>query len=430
MKSSWLLALISTGRLKPNGLLHCVLKLSRMKHRDEAFLVGEVAIVVVVLALVMVPSNSYVVTESSYASSTGIVRPFVFVSPILPNGLQLRLVLSATTMNLGGEITGQVIVVNTSDQNVTVPVLPGSQNITAWSNYINVCPSDYFLGYAVFPGHLTSGNISSAGTPLEIVPSDTGTICPPPQTPIQITFLPGKVQTRANETFYGIPLVSSLVPDRLNVSTTFSNVEESEYSMICGCPTPGLVGYWNPRDMGSGALGTPQTGFVPFAPGEYTVVAWDDWNQYAYATFMVLRSSVASGPVGFHRTDGNWSFTVSLSSLVMPRGQPIVAYVNLTNISGQTQTINEDDPLVNPAIHSENGSMIWVWNPSKIYRQANVTAGEQLVSGSYYISTSKLTVGQNYTLSIWPLIEPGTSTGPFALGESLIINATISVTQG
>jgi hypothetical protein len=241
------------------------------------------------------PPGQYTIVAADdwdqYVYATFVVEPsppaITFASGATPDGLQLELTLNATTMSSDGAITGQMRVVNTLDQNVTVSVAQ-SQNLTTWSSYTDVCPSGYFMGYAVFPGHFTAGNISSAGPPLEMVPGDTGIICPPsvylppnPQSSSQITFLPGPaLQTRANETFDIKTFSSSfmtpsfLVPDQLNVTTILSNTQES-----CGCTTPGLVGYY--QDIGNGI-------FVPFSHGEYTIVAWDDWNQYAYATFVVL----------------------------------------------------------------------------------------------------------------------------------------------
>jgi hypothetical protein len=240
------------------------------------------------------PPGEYTIVAADdwdqYVYATFVVEPsppaVTFSSGATPDGLQLELTLNATTMSFDGAITGQMRVVNTLDQNVTVPVVQ-SQNLTTWSSYTDVCPSGYFMGYAVFPGHFTAGNISSAGPPLEMVPGDTGIICPPsaylppnPQSSSQITFLPGPaLQTRANETFDiktaagSFITPSYLVPDQLSVTTILSNTQEN-----CGCVTPGLVGYY--QDIGNGI-------FTPFSHGEYTIVAWDDWNQYVYVTFVV-----------------------------------------------------------------------------------------------------------------------------------------------
>jgi hypothetical protein len=36
-----------------------------------------------------------------------------------------------------------------------------------------------------------------------------------------------------------------------------------------------------------GNLGFSSPAFVHFPPGDYTIVATDQWNQYVYATFVV-----------------------------------------------------------------------------------------------------------------------------------------------
>jgi len=138
-------------------------------------------------------------------------------------------------------------------------------------------------------------------------------------------------------------------------------------------------------------------------------------------------------PVTFHRTSGEWNFSVTLSNLTVPVGQPIDVYVSLTNISGQTQTINEFNPIINPAIYND-GTQVWAWYPRQTNDLNNVTIGPGESIGPFFIPTCFtptycLSVGQNYTLSIWPII--GTSTaanGDYQLGESLMVNVTISVT--
>jgi hypothetical protein len=140
----------------------------------------------------------------------------------------------------------------------------------------------------------------------------------------------------------------------------------------------------------------------------------------------------------FYRSNNGWNFSVTLSSLVVTQGQTIEAYINLTNISGQTQKVHEVNPLINPVIYCKSGNgycksgtQVWAWDPSEINFDTNVTAGSGVwdFSGPYPISTSNMSPdGLNYTLSIWPFIEPSaTADGEYLLGQSLMINATISV---
>ena len=66
-------------------------------------------------------------------------------------------------------VTLHLTIVNTSNQNVTV-VTMASRNMTVWDSYNEDCGTPYFMGFAVFLGHYTTGNISSSGTPLTLTP--------------------------------------------------------------------------------------------------------------------------------------------------------------------------------------------------------------------------------------------------------------------
>ena len=133
--------------------------------------------------------------------------------------------------------------------------------------------------------------------------------------------------------------------------------------------------------------------------------------------------------VTFYRSNGDWNFSVTLSSLEVSKGQPIDAYVNITNISGQTQRVHEVGPIINPAIYSENGTQLWALDPPQVNFFTNVTAGPGTSNGPWVISTSSLAVGQSYVLSIWPFIgTSATGNADYQIGESLMVNATIFVT--
>ena len=140
-----------------------------------------------------------------------------------------------------------------------------------------------------------------------------------------------------------------------------------------------------------------------------------------------------AGQVSFYRTDGDWNFSVTLSSAVLQEGQPIDAYINVTNISGQTQTVHEVNPIINPVIYSENGTIVWAWDPPQINFITNVTSLPGTSDGPFVIPTSNLSPGEVYTLSIWPFIGPNVATCTtcnvnYEIGDSLMVNATISVT--
>lgn len=139
----------------------------------------------------------------------------------------------------------------------------------------------------------------------------------------------------------------------------------------------------------------------------------------------------------FYRTGNGWNFSVTLSSLGVTSGKTIYVYVNLTNISGHTQKVNEMNPLINPVLYCEGGpcgnvgAQVWAWSPSGATNfTRNFDYGQWEFSGPYPIPTGGLAGnGGAYTLSIWPLIGPsGQSLMVNAtIGQSLMINTTISV---
>ncbi len=248
---------------------------------------AQVAVVVAVIALVSLPIQSANQPRvSSPTSSTASGTTPVFASGVAADGLQLKMTLNATSMRPDGAITGNVTVVNTSNQNATVSTLGESQNITEWSNYDNVCPSDFFMGYALFEGHLTARNVSSAATPVRLAPLMNLQCGAGGSGPGAVTFLPNPDQAMGRVVDQAEP--SYLVRDQLNVTTLFCNVTESSAeSFACNWATPGIVGYWNWSIPNAGNPGFTSPAFVRFSPGEYTIVAWDDWGQFVYATFVV-----------------------------------------------------------------------------------------------------------------------------------------------
>ncbi len=244
-----------------------------MRRKESVFTVALAATIVGVIALISL-AQSASKTQLS-VSSTPNRTPLVFASGVAPDGLQLKMVLNATTMSSTGAITGNVTVVNTSDQNVTVSTRP-SQNITAWDYYNDFCQSQYFIGYAVFRGHYSSGNISSAGTPFTLAPS-LPTACPGGPVPSPVTFLPSASGQGRVAKVIDPARPTDMYRDLVNVTTS-----ECKFtgSISWSCSFPGLVGYWN-------TSASPPAAF-PFSPGEYTILAWDNWNQYLFVTFVVL----------------------------------------------------------------------------------------------------------------------------------------------
>jgi hypothetical protein len=214
-----------------------------------------------------------------------------FSSPVGANGLQVNLYLNSTSMPADGALMGFVTVANTLDENVTVTPLPQDVNLTSWPGgdiaAIDPCGSIPFPGgYAVFQGHFDAGNISSAEThPLVLTPGPGGS-CGAVGIHPALTFIPGGGQA-VRITVAGYPNV--ILPDQLNVTSTLcTNLNGCVYQH------PGLVGYWTDSTACNGNATCSLLPFWPFSPGEYTIVAWDDWNQFVYVTF-VVQPAASSG---------------------------------------------------------------------------------------------------------------------------------------
>jgi hypothetical protein len=202
------------------------------------------------------------------SSSTALAEgPLVFASPVSAQGLQLKVTLNSSSIRHLGTIGAQVELLTVSDD-ITLPV-PGfslRDTVEVWNGYDYVCgenPSNSVIAYAVFSGHYSSGNISSAGQPLQVgapffPPCPNGGLYPQGDS---ITFS------------------SKGVNSRLSVTNGYCAPGD------CGL-FHALTGYWN-RTATQGDLSLASPGFVHFPPGEYTVAATDLWNQDVYATFVV-----------------------------------------------------------------------------------------------------------------------------------------------
>lgn len=281
-----------------------------MKTRQAAFVGADAGIVAVILALVaislpptyesQVSTSSATSTTTSYTqvstSSATSTAPLVFASSVAANGIQVKLYLNSTNMRSGGAITGFVTVVNTSDQNVTVTPLQQDLNLSTWPGYwvwaIDPCGFQYIPGgYAVFQGHFTAGNISlAAHNPLVLTPGPGGSCPEPPTRWGAITFLPGGGQAVGRMTVVDTP--TEFRPDQLNVTSYVCTGEPGSANVCSVNPErPGLVGYWYKTSVCNGNPVCTFLPFAPFSPGQYTIVAWDDWDQYVYVTFVVQPGS-------------------------------------------------------------------------------------------------------------------------------------------
>jgi hypothetical protein len=270
-----------------------------MRRKEGAFMVVQAAIVVAVLALVSLPVSSTNEQQVSTTSTVNEEQQVWFSSGVSPDGLQLRMVLNSTSIQSHGALSAQIEVVNTLNHNVSISMPSYNQTITGLGQtmeslnlYDFTCgqnPSDFLADFALFQGHITAANLSSAGTPLRLA-----TVFEPPCPVFYVgeapaTFLPNSFQVIA--TYGAVNESQSAAVNATVFATTFyctgSGLLGGGGEIDCGV-TPGLVGYWNASiPIQNGQLGLNSPALVYFPPGEYTIVACDAFNQYLYATFVV-----------------------------------------------------------------------------------------------------------------------------------------------
>lgn len=235
-------------------------------------------------------------TITAAASSIGVSGgPSLYVSGVSPTGIELEMALNTSSIQSHGALIAEIEVVNTLDRNVSLSMPPWSANQTiyVWSGYDQICnenPSDFVASFEVLQGHFTAANISAAGTPLrEAAPFYPP--CPGGAWPGGVTLLPNSDLTNYTDINYSVgpPRPSYTVKAEVNATSYYcsgSGVSGNGGEVDCG-NTPGLVGYWNTSISVNGDLNFTSPAFTYFPPGEYTIVAADQWNQYVYATFQV-----------------------------------------------------------------------------------------------------------------------------------------------
>jgi len=241
-----------------------------------------VALVVLLVLQSVIGSGLFstkTVTSTTTVTTTSTVTqgPLVFFSQVSQQGLQLKVVLNSSSIPYLGTIGSQIELVTTND-NVTLPV-PGfsmQETVEVWNGYDYVCgenPSNSVLAYAVFSGHYSSGNVSSAGLPLQV----------------GAPFFPPCANGGLYPSGHSITFSSEGVNARLNVTNGYCVLSPGQESPgNCGL-LHALVGYWNRTAVFTTEHNDSLTSsaFVHFPPGEYTIAATDLWNQFAYATFIV-----------------------------------------------------------------------------------------------------------------------------------------------
>jgi len=220
--------------------------------------------------------------------------------PVESTPLELRVNLNATVIKSGDAITATISIFNPLGVNVSVsPDYQSSFPIFSWNAHDFLCgglaaanPTWSLAGYALFQGHYTAANLSSAGSPLNLNPPLV-IECPGEVNPGTVTFLPNSSTAVAyfppNPNVIGYPPI--VIQQAVMNASTETYVYKSGYY---GGGPDSLFGYWVGPPGGVFGGGQNATVSSPyfhyFPPGQYTLVVEDMWGQVSYCYFQVTSS--------------------------------------------------------------------------------------------------------------------------------------------
>ena len=262
---------------------------------DEKMVFAVLVVLVVLLVGVVTsftgqPGTAITSTSSAEQSRT-------FYSTTSPLGLRLQVQLNTSAFESGSGLTAQVAVFNALGQNLSLtPTYQGNSTILGWDGYDYFCgnsgdPLRALLGYALFSGDYSAGNISLAGDPLQLAPP-VGVSCVTYAAEGQVVFLPESDRIVYDE----LGSLQDFVEPLTLSAATESCQNPTPGTSDCGA-AKGLSGYWNVTGTGmlqpqEAAVGSNY--FVYFPPGEYTLAVQDEWGQSLYAHFEVTPYSTPS----------------------------------------------------------------------------------------------------------------------------------------
>ena len=289
--------------------------------------IGHAAASFVVVVVIVVGGVGFVSsTNAPSRPAAGVVSQTTFYSGV-SLGLRLQIELSPGGIVQGGALQAHILLVNTLSENVTLhPDFAANPNIDSWNwdDYIcGMSPVEHAFGFALLQGRYTASNLSLAGAPLTLAPP-VGFKCP--NTAYgesyvqQVEFAPdGDMATFSANASGSADFKPQTIEMRLNATTgsctespyqyteiqtvggTTTVTSGTQYALDCGSyGTDSLTGYWSPYGSCTFAAGngTAQGLYGPcfhrFAPGAYTIVAEDLWNQTAFGYFDVLPPSAAA----------------------------------------------------------------------------------------------------------------------------------------
>jgi len=231
-------------------------------------------------------------------------RTLTFSSPVSSSGLQVAITLNSTTIEYGEALVAKVALLNTLSSNLTLTPRY-SPTISSWEGNDFVCGNapDWgekwaLEGFAVFSGHFTGDNLSSVGSQLVLAPPVAiGCISRP--NPNTVVILPASDMAVAQYNLSSLP--PEVRQTAINAST-LSCAPNGRGATTCGDLSHTLFGYWDSSApmMGIHDANTSSPYFHLFTPGQYTLVAEDQWNLTAFAYFKVLAPPGYNGPVAVH----------------------------------------------------------------------------------------------------------------------------------
>jgi hypothetical protein len=271
---------------------------------STAVFVVVIVVIVGVMGLISLTSQSgrgTVSSSSSTSSSTSTEEQQpAFFSIASLSGLQLQVELNATAMQTGSALRAQIRLFNPLLQNLSIALTQSSNSsIATWGDYDFVCGGSVWnlAGYALFKGHYSSDNISSAGEPLMLAPP-VGIPCGEPPEPNFFVFLHNSSNAMASYS----PATNepaTLVHIATNATTEFcENLTTGAGSSYTRCPVgASLLGYWsNPpvgqiQEIDGSAATIGSSYFHYFSPGQFTLAVEDAWGQTIYAHFLVTSAS-------------------------------------------------------------------------------------------------------------------------------------------